>query len=186
MRAGLSSLSILKAFHPAAGQEFTHNANLREVCRKFQDSAAVGSSQDVALPSLQLFQPFRPMLCKRHDFDQTVDDLHRANEDGGFWIEEKIDGERIQIHKRGDEYRYWSRKGVDWTAKYGASPLFGSFTPDLHRHLTTNAKQFVLGKYAALQNPFLVLFWMVNLLHSTSSTILFFHLRHYQQLELVQ
>lgn len=26
-----------------------------------------------------------------------------------FWIEEKLDGERIQLHKRGREFRFFSR-----------------------------------------------------------------------------
>ena len=34
----------------------------------------------------------------------------------GFIMEEKLDGERIQLHKRGDEFRYYSRKDKDYTA----------------------------------------------------------------------
>ena len=30
-----------------------------------------------------------------------------------FLIETKVDGERIQLHKKGDEYRYFSRGYVD-------------------------------------------------------------------------
>jgi DNA ligase-4 len=51
-----------------------------------------------------------------------------------FWIEEKLDGERIQLHKRGDEFRFFSRhvfsrnrmlmfyrKAKDYTYLYGRS-----------------------------------------------------------------
>lgn len=30
-------------------------------------------------------------------------------------MEEKLDGERIQLHKRGEEFRYYSRKDKDYT-----------------------------------------------------------------------
>lgn len=30
-------------------------------------------------------------------------------------MEEKLDGERIQLHKRGQEYRYFSRRDHDYT-----------------------------------------------------------------------
>jgi hypothetical protein len=30
-----------------------------------------------------------------------------------FWIEEKLDGERIQLHKRGREFRFFSRYGCN-------------------------------------------------------------------------
>ncbi len=38
-----------------------------------------------------------------------------------FYIEEKLDGERIQLHKKGREYRYWSRKGKEYTYLYDKS-----------------------------------------------------------------
>lgn len=36
----------------------------------------------------------------------------------GFIMEEKLDGERIQLHKRGEEYRYYSRKDKDYTVSF--------------------------------------------------------------------
>lgn len=33
----------------------------------------------------------------------------------GFVMEEKLDGERIQVHKRGQEFRYFSRRDHDYT-----------------------------------------------------------------------
>jgi DNA ligase-4 len=56
---------------------------------------------------VKLFRSFLPQLCKRtanHDFAAIVKFMPKD-----FYIEEKMDGERIQLHKRGNEYFYCSR-----------------------------------------------------------------------------
>jgi DNA ligase-4 len=47
------------------------------------------------------------MLCKRptKKIEDTVKEMGGAE----FIIEEKLDGERMQLHKRGNEYFYCSR-----------------------------------------------------------------------------
>lgn len=47
------------------------------------------------------------MLCKRpkRKIEESVKDMQGRV----FVIEEKLDGERIQLHKRGNEYFYCSR-----------------------------------------------------------------------------
>jgi DNA ligase 4 len=69
-----------------------------------------------------------------------------------FWLEEKLDGERIQLHKRGNEFRFFSRfgrrvipinanrKAKDYTYLYGTS--FDDEESSLTRHLK---KAFVSG-----------------------------------------
>ena len=48
-------------------------------------------------------------------------------------IEEKLDGERIQIHRiRGNQYYLWSRKGKDYTYLYGKNQHEGSLIPFIH------------------------------------------------------
>ena len=48
-------------------------------------------------------------------------------------IEEKLDGERIQIHRvRGNQYYFWSRKGKDYTYLYGKNQHEGSLVPFIH------------------------------------------------------
>lgn len=34
-------------------------------------------------------------------------------------MDEKMDGERIQLHKKGEEFRYYSRKDKDYTVRSG-------------------------------------------------------------------
>lgn len=57
--------------------------------------------------TVQLFHAFAPMLCKRptKTIEYTVKEMLGSE----FFIEEKLDGERMQLHKRGNEYFYCSR-----------------------------------------------------------------------------
>lgn len=66
-----------------------------------------------------------------------------------FYIENKFDGERLQLHKQNDQYRYYSRRYIvlmatpiitptnyssrEYTSTFGATPKEGSFTPKIHR-----------------------------------------------------
>lgn len=52
------------------------------------------------------------------------DPYHYAQDE--FIIEEKLDGERIQLHKIGDSYHYFSRKAHDYTYLYGKDAIEGS------------------------------------------------------------
>jgi DNA ligase-4 len=54
---------------------------------------------------ISLFLPFRPMLGERAA-PNKVEKLMDAKE---FFIETKYDGERMQLHKDEDEYKYFSR-----------------------------------------------------------------------------
>lgn len=122
-----------------------------------------------------LFKAFRPMLCKRNERDlQHI--VRLMTEPGGpegkthqdFVIEEKLDGERMQLHKRGSEYRYWSRcgghypnhqgvsltafpkcaplrKDKDYTYLYGKTPDEGSLTPWIHSAFHQNVEESELG-----------------------------------------
>jgi ATP-dependent DNA ligase len=73
--------------------------------------------------SIQLFRPFAPMLCKRPtgNIEDSVKDM------GGqtFFLEEKLDGERIQLHKRGNEYLYYSRSAMRLIEALSSEPVQG-------------------------------------------------------------
>ena len=43
-----------------------------------------------------------------------------------FYIETKYDGERMQLHKNGRKYRFFSRNGMDFTDDFGHSSSSGS------------------------------------------------------------
>lgn len=68
------------------------------------------------------------MLCKRPT--KKIEDSIKEMGGVEFIIEEKLDGERMQLHKRGNEYFYCSRQ-----------------VPSINiRHFISNNKRCVLGK----------------------------------------
>lgn len=73
---------------------------------------------------------FQPQLAQfqMHSFHAMVEKLTAGAKDGDnkFWIEEKLDGERMQMHMIEDEtvpggkrFAFWSRKSKDYTYLYG-------------------------------------------------------------------
>ena len=76
---------------------------------------------------MQLFRAFAPMLCKRPT--RRIEESVKEMQGRTFIMEEKLDGERMQLHKRGNEYFYCSRKGKDYTYLYGKHVGTGSLTP---------------------------------------------------------
>ena len=65
----------------------------------------------LAQVSLTLFSPVAPMLA------QPADDLDDAiTRIAGSYLELKLDGARVQVHKKGSEVRVFSRQGNDVTA----------------------------------------------------------------------
>ena len=86
-------------------------------------------SQDT---EIKLFECYQPQLANfnKRDLQQVVDVMGGTT----FWIEEKLDGERIQLHKQGRKFRFFSRcngplflnlifsrKAKDYTYLYGSS-----------------------------------------------------------------
>lgn len=115
MRHGVSEGIMLDALARAAG------VKPRLVRRANQFWGDVGEVGLVALSkgeaglkgaSMRLFRPLKPMLA------QTAEALAEAFEryQGRVALEYKLDGARVQIHRRGDEVRIYSRQLADVTA----------------------------------------------------------------------
>jgi DNA ligase-1 len=85
-----------------------HSKSLGAVAR----AALVEGPEALAKFQLQLFSPVAPMLA------QTAGDVGEALQelDGEVILEWKMDGARIQLHKRGDEVRLYTRSLNDVTA----------------------------------------------------------------------
>ena len=67
---------------------------------------------DLKTFAIELFRPIKPMLAKTAaDVDEALEELGPAS------FEYKLDGIRIQVHKRGDEVRVYSRTLNDITAE---------------------------------------------------------------------
>jgi ATP-dependent DNA ligase len=63
------------------------------------------------------------MLCKRPtgNIEASVKDMEGRT----FFLEEKLDGERIQLHRRGNEYFYCSRSVLRLTEAPSSEPVQG-------------------------------------------------------------
>jgi len=57
---------------------------------------------------LSVFHPFQPMLCERIPINNCLKVLNTSI----FYIENKLDGERIQLHMKNGEFQYWSRYNI--------------------------------------------------------------------------
>ncbi|KAF8202540.1 DNA ligase IV [Pholiota molesta] len=100
--------TIFSVFHPDAQDLYNTCSDLKKVAWELWDPHfRLNSAQSNC-------SAFAPMLCKRPT---------RKIE------ERKLDGERMQLHKRGNEYFYCSRKGKDYTYLYGKHVGSGSLTP---------------------------------------------------------
>lgn len=135
MKVGLSQQSILSTFHPDAEDLFNVTNNLAKVCSDLSNPAV--RLNEIAI---SVFSPFSPMLGERAKITQ----VERAMEHKPFMIETKLDGERMQLHKQGDKYKYFSRRSHDYSSSFGESPMEGSLTPYIANCFKSNIQSCIL------------------------------------------
>ncbi|TIB77047.1 hypothetical protein E3Q23_01510 [Wallemia mellicola] len=138
LKISIRERSILSHFHRDAYSLFEVTTDLRTVAYKLYDPSIRLHDND---SSVQLFQVFQPMLCKRNVIPQIIKKMPKSVP---FVVEEKMDGERIQLHKKGTKYKYWSRNAKDYTYLYGENPKEGSFTPHIHHSFDDRVDEIVL------------------------------------------
>lgn len=111
LKLGIGANSILNCYHPDAAAFYASNNNLKKVCD-------VLANRNVRLHELEIeiFEAFRPMLSKRIDNNNFMKEFKN---DQIYYVENKFDGERFQLHMKNGEFRYFSRNGFDYTEKYG-------------------------------------------------------------------
>ncbi|KZT52994.1 ATP-dependent DNA ligase [Calocera cornea HHB12733] len=141
--------TVFSVFHPSAFEIYNSTSDLKQVCWKLYDLHCTANDEDT---EIQLFQPFQPMLCKRprRELQDVVKLMGRKE----FIIEEKLDGERIQLHKRGKEYYYCSRKGKDYTYLYGQHVGTGSLTPFIDAAFSAGVDNVILDGEMLVWDPF--------------------------------
>ena len=96
---------ILEALHPDAHDTFNSSRNIDRVIEKVVELRKTGKPQGKLDIGASLMQPVQPMLaaaCK------SVDIAFQKCSNGIF-SEIKYDGERVQVHKEGSEFKYFSR-----------------------------------------------------------------------------
>ncbi|KAF7270011.1 hypothetical protein GWI33_016999 [Rhynchophorus ferrugineus] len=123
LRLGIDGNGILNCYHKDGAQYYASNNNLRKVVDILYDDNVNVHELDIVI-----FEPFRPMLSKKVDqfsFKKNLQDNKL------FYVENKFDGERFQIHMKNNIFKYFSRNGYDFTASYGPSFEEGILTPKL-------------------------------------------------------
>ncbi|GEM06078.1 DNA ligase [Rhodotorula toruloides] len=176
LKIGMGEKTIFNQLHPDAMDLFNTCSDIKCVCYTLFDPHKRIPHED---HTVKINQVFRPMLCWRTQRslsdvikamrrNRSAQDPNRPLEEGEyakdeFIIEEKLDGERIQLHKKGDVYKYASRKSTDYTYLYGSNASTGSLTPFIQDCLSENIEEIILdgemlvwdpkiGKYMAFGN----------------------------------
>ncbi|KAF0701368.1 Aste57867_8149 [Aphanomyces stellatus] len=115
MKIGLRHERVLQFLHPDALEMFNHTNDLQKVC------AELTNSMVRYVPKIAPFQVFTPMLAKR----VTFGDCTKPMQGNAFYMEPKLDGERITCHlqRKEDgatrEMQLFSRNGINYSDKYG-------------------------------------------------------------------
>ena len=139
MKVGATEKSIFHIWHPDAENLFNISSSLRRVCWELYDPSVRLEGDDRGIHLMQCFQPQLAAFQMR-SMEQMVSKMNLSEEDPVFWIEEKLDGERMQLHMVEDDdmpggkrFGFWSRKAKDYTYLYGKS--FQDETSALTRHI---------------------------------------------------
>ncbi|KAF0288749.1 DNA ligase 4 [Amphibalanus amphitrite] len=135
MHLGLDANSLLREFHPDALDHWAVASCLRRLAAELRDP-----QQRLDRAQISLFNAFRPMLSERSGLER-IDQQMKTKP---FFVEPKHDGERVQLHKDGDRYMFFSRGGFDFTASYGGSPSAGSLVPHIHRQFRDTVRSCIL------------------------------------------
>ncbi|XP_026867629.2 DNA ligase 4 [Electrophorus electricus] len=144
MKLGVSKETVLQVFHPDAPELYNVTTDLDKVCRQLHDPSI--TLTDV---SIGLFSAFKPMLAAVANIPQVEKQIGNQP----FYIETKLDGERIQLHKDGDVYKYYTRNSFEYTQQFGASPLEGSLTPYIHNVFKSHVVTCILDGEMMAYNP---------------------------------
>jgi DNA ligase 4 len=141
MKVGATEKTFFDIWHPDAESLFNVSSSLRRVCWELHNPSIRLESEDRGVSLMQCFQPQLAQF-QMHSLAKMVEKMRPSDEDPEFWIEEKLDGERMQLHMVTDEsipggkrFGFWSRKAKDYTYLYGNG--LQDETSALTRHLKT-------------------------------------------------
>lgn len=109
----------VKAIHPNAEELFNVTSDLREICNKLQNDNTIEK------PGVQIFYHVKPMLLERCKIEDVGNLFH--DQRLKYFLQEKYDGERSQIHMKDGRFKFFTRMGYDITSNtlYGESSNSG-------------------------------------------------------------
>lgn len=114
MKIGATEKTFFNAWHPDADGLFNISSSLRRVCWDLWDPGFRMQDDTKGVTLMSCFQPQLAQFQKK-----SLDAAIKAMGGGEFWIEEKLDGERMQMHYDRGQFKFWSRKAKEYWYLYG-------------------------------------------------------------------
>ncbi|GAA5972708.1 hypothetical protein JCM11641_002986 [Rhodosporidiobolus odoratus] len=165
LKIGMGEKTIFDQLHPDAMEVFNTCSDVKRVCWKLYDPHERIVREDWTITPGRVFIPMLAWRSKQlGDVMKAMkkgrprrDPEHQWREgeyrDDEFIMEEKLDGERIQLHKIGDSYQYHSRKTKEYTYLYGSHESVGSLTPFLQDVFVDEVEEIVLDGEMLVWDP---------------------------------
>ncbi|KAJ0182354.1 hypothetical protein K1T71_001723 [Dendrolimus kikuchii] len=133
LKIGMSSKCILSCFYPDGPECYDTRGILSKVCEELSD----GNNRQ----TIEIFYPISPMFSARLNVTEINQCL---SSDKTYHIETKFDGERFQMHMENGKFKYFSRRGYDFTDSFGSSYDNGPLTSFLKNCFASEVKSFIL------------------------------------------
>ncbi|VBB88358.1 Conserved hypothetical protein [Yarrowia lipolytica] len=153
MKMNATEKVFFEPWHPDAESLFNVTASLKRVCWELTDPTKRLTSAEA---QVSLFACFMPQIAAFPKYSgQDIAGKHFKGRP--FYIEEKIDGERMQMHmsEYGNKFRWWSRRSKDFTETYGNSldDASGSLTKRLRGIINPKVRNCVLDGEMVAYDP---------------------------------
>ncbi|EGW33446.1 dsDNA break repair ligase [Spathaspora passalidarum NRRL Y-27907] len=148
---------FLNSWHPDASRLYSICNNLQKTVNYLVDP---NTRVDPNLLTVHPFYPFKPQLAQKlsssyakliKDFQKITDMepqmqtlFDKLDLKDKFYIEEKMDGDRMVLHKEGPHFKFYSRRLKDYSFLYGENYEFGSLTKYLTEAFPGNVDSVIL------------------------------------------
>ncbi|KAI1326619.1 DNA ligase I [Xylariaceae sp. FL0255] len=186
VKIGATEKTILELWHPDAVDLFNVSWSLRRVCWELYDPQMRLTSEQTTVTLMQSFLPQLAYYEMSTSFDKMVAKLnsstHQGNEEtNNYWIEEKLDGERMQLHMVEDDdvpggkrFAFWSRQAKDYTDIYGYGfhQQASSLTRFLKNAFASGVRNIILDGEMMVWDPSLQKFCKFGTLKTAALSIL--------------
>ncbi|TGZ77232.1 ATP-dependent DNA ligase [Ascodesmis nigricans] len=139
MKVGATEKTFFDAWHPDADALYNVSSSLRRVCWDLWDPNFRLQDDTKGITLMSCFQPQLAQFQKKN-----MEDTVKAMGGTEFWIEEKLDGERMQMHFDGRNFEWWSRKAKEYTHLYGETQTEGAIARFTGSAFNRNVKSIIL------------------------------------------
>lgn len=139
MKIGATEKTFFDAWHPDAYDLYNVTSSLRRVCWDLWNPDFLMEDDTKSVALMSCFQPQLAQFQKK-----TLESAIKGMNGQEFWIEEKLDGERLQMHMCDGEFRWWSRKAKEYTYLYGSTFDNGSMSQFLKIAFDKRVKSIIL------------------------------------------